>query len=180
MAASNPERRVRFSGLSWWYKDSDLETLCSNHGEVLGLSIEYDHANGRSLGRAEVEFSDSDAAIKAHEALKDHDFGREVSVTLPSADQENVGNAQTGASRKHDKIEPAVTARPPPIPFVGPFGQPVPRPVFPPNLSGVPPVGFQAAGFPMMMPGMMQPMPPVQPIQPVVDSSKRSAAMLIQ
>lgn len=148
------EKAIRVSGLGWWFKDAELEALCAPHGKVVKLTIDYNHPNGMSLGRAKVEFKDAASAGMAYEALKAHDFGRNIDLSLTTIGQHPEGNPAQSNSRKPDiNVEPQASAHLPPPPFISPpygmpLGQPVPGPMFPHGLGApglVPPGGFQVS-----------------------------------
>lgn len=51
--------------LSYSATEEDLHELFSQYGEVASITICIDEMSGRALGRAFVEMSDNDAALKA-------------------------------------------------------------------------------------------------------------------
>lgn len=55
--------------LQWWTTDSELETLCSKHGQVLNIKTFEDKTTGKSKGYVLVQFASAEAATACQAAL---------------------------------------------------------------------------------------------------------------
>jgi RNA recognition motif-containing protein len=55
--------------LQWWTTDVELETACSEFGEVDKIKFFEEKSNGKSKGYALVEFKDASAAASCQQAL---------------------------------------------------------------------------------------------------------------
>ena len=53
---------VFVANLQWWTTDAELERLCSEYGEIVGMRFIEDKSCGKSRGMAVVEFSQPHAA----------------------------------------------------------------------------------------------------------------------
>ena len=55
--------------LQWWTTDAELESLCSEYGQVQELKIFEERGNGKSKGYALVRLASSAAAQACKEGL---------------------------------------------------------------------------------------------------------------
>ncbi|KAK9723992.1 hypothetical protein RND81_05G039700 [Saponaria officinalis] len=75
--------RIHVSNLSWEVDDSALNTLFSEHGDVVEAKVIYDRDSGRSRGFGFVTYGSADEVNSAIESLDGVDFnGRNIRVTV--------------------------------------------------------------------------------------------------
>jgi RNA recognition motif-containing protein len=63
------EIAVFIGNLQWWTTDVELETHCSEYGQVANMRFIEDKACGKSRGMAIVEFADPEAAARCVSSL---------------------------------------------------------------------------------------------------------------
>ena len=63
------ESAVFIGNLQWWTTDVELETLCSEYGQVVNMRFIEDKACGKSRGMAVVEFADHESAARCVSGL---------------------------------------------------------------------------------------------------------------
>lgn len=74
-------KKLYVGNLDYTATEQDLETLFSEHGEVLSTTIIKDRYSGRSKGFGFVEFANNEDAQKAKQALNGQDLkGRALRV----------------------------------------------------------------------------------------------------
>ncbi|HAL61967.1 MAG TPA: RNA-binding protein [Chloroflexi bacterium] len=74
-------KKLYVGNLDYTVTEQDLETLFSEHGEVLSTTVVKDRYSGRSKGFAFVEFANNEDAQKAKQALNGQDLkGRALRV----------------------------------------------------------------------------------------------------
>lgn len=74
-------KKLYVGNLDYTVTEQDLETLFSEHGEVLSTTIVKDRYSGRPKGFGFVEFANNEDAQKAKQALNGQDLkGRALKV----------------------------------------------------------------------------------------------------
>ena len=74
-------KKLYVGNLDYTTTEQDLETLFSEHGELLSTTVVKDRYSGRSKGFGFVEFANNEDAQKAKQALNGQDLkGRALRV----------------------------------------------------------------------------------------------------
>lgn len=74
-------KKLYVGNLDYTVTEQDLETLFSEHGELLSTTIVKDRYSGRSKGFGFVEFANNEDAQKAKQAINGQDLkGRALRV----------------------------------------------------------------------------------------------------
>ncbi|MFQ6000668.1 MAG: RNA recognition motif domain-containing protein [Anaerolineae bacterium] len=74
-------KKLYVGNLDYTVTEQDLETLFSEHGEILSTTVVKDRYSGRSKGFGFVEFANNEDAQKAKQALNGQDLkGRALRV----------------------------------------------------------------------------------------------------
>jgi len=74
-------KKLYVGNLDYTVIEQDLETLFSEHGEILSTTVVKDRYSGRSKGFGFVEFANNEDAQKAKQALNGQDLkGRALRV----------------------------------------------------------------------------------------------------
>ena len=74
-------KKLYVGNLDYTVTEQDLETLFSEHGELLSTTVVKDRYSGRSKGFGFVEFANNEDAQKAKQALNGHELkGRGLRV----------------------------------------------------------------------------------------------------
>jgi len=74
-------KKLYIGNLDYTVTEQDLQTLFSEHGEVVSATIVQDRYSGRSKGFGFVEFANNEDAQKAKQALNGQDLkGRALKV----------------------------------------------------------------------------------------------------
>ena len=61
--------KAYIGNLQWWTTDAQLENLCREFGEIMGVKIFADEASGKSKGAAQIDFAEPGAATACKTAL---------------------------------------------------------------------------------------------------------------
>ncbi len=74
-------KKLYVGNLDYTVTEQDLETLFSEHGEILSTTVVKDRYSGRSKGFGFVEFANNEDAQKAKQAVNGQDLkGRALRV----------------------------------------------------------------------------------------------------
>ena len=74
-------KKLYVGNLDYTVTEQDLETLFSEHGELLSTTVVKDRYSGRSKGFGFVEFANNEDAQKAKQAINGQDLkGRALRV----------------------------------------------------------------------------------------------------
>lgn len=68
-AVPQPGSKVYMGNLQWWTTDAQLENLCREYGEIMGVKIFADEGTGKSKGAAQIDFAEAGAAMACKTAL---------------------------------------------------------------------------------------------------------------
>jgi cold-inducible RNA-binding protein len=67
-------KKLYVGNLEFTVTEQELETLFSEHGEILSTTVVRDRYSGRSRGFGFVEFATQEEANRAKHALNGHEF----------------------------------------------------------------------------------------------------------
>jgi hypothetical protein len=140
---------VYVSGLPWWARDSELETLLAEYGKITSLRIQFEAASGKSTGVAQVTFQEETQAAACAAAVELSLQGKPLSTSRasPTAVRAPALAATAQPAAPAPSVIAAVTARPDNRPAPG--GPPASAQAPPASWPGhrrVPPPGWSRGG----------------------------------